>query len=86
MSKSACGKDLDVLVNLKLSWHGQIANKLNKANKVLRLITRTCRTYAIADVIRKLYIHLLRPHLDYASQAGSSYEASLSNMIDCPAS
>ena len=82
LSKSACEKDLGVLVNSKLSWHDHIVNKVNKANRVLRLIRRTCGTHANTDVIKKLYIHLVRPHLDYASQVWSPHQAYLSNTIE----
>ena len=81
LSKSACEKDLCVLVNSKLSWHDHIVNKVNKTIIVLQLI-RTCGTHANTDVIKKLYIHLVRPHLDYASQVWSPYHAYVSKMIE----
>ena len=70
-----CEKDLGILVNNKLSWHDHIVNKVNTANKVLRLIRRSCGSSVIADVIKKLYVHLVRPHLDYASQVWSPHQA-----------
>ena len=82
LSKSACEKDLNVLVNSRLSWHDHSVNKANEANKVLRLIRRTCGIHANTDVIKKLYIHLVRPHLHYASQVWSLHQAYLSNMIE----
>ena len=82
LSKSACEKDQGVLVNSKLSWHDLIVNKVNKANIVLRLIRRTWGTHANTDVIKKLYIHLVRPYLDYASQVWSPHQAYLSNISD----
>ena len=68
LAKIQCEKDLGVLVNSKLSWHDHIINKVNTANKVLRLIRRSCGSRVIADVIKKLYVHLARPHRDYACQ------------------
>ena len=57
-------------------------NKVSTANIVLRLISRICETHANTDVIKKLYIHLVRPHLDYTSQVWSPHQAYLSNMIE----
>ena len=82
LSKSACEKDLGVLVNSKLSWHDHIVNKVNQAHKVLRLIKRTCGIHANTDDIKKLHINLVRPRLDYASQVWSPHQAYLSNMIE----
>ena len=53
LSKSVCEKDFGVLVNSKLSGRDHIVNKVNKANKVLRLIRRTCGIHANTDVIKK---------------------------------
>jgi len=36
----------------------------------------------MADVIKKLYVHLDRPHLDYASWVWSPYQAYLSDMVE----
>ena len=82
LSRSASEKDLDVLVNSKLSWHDHIVNKVNEANKVLRLIRRTCGIQANSDVIKQVYILLVTPHLDYASQVWSPHQAYLSNMME----
>jgi hypothetical protein len=65
IDKTRQEKDLGVIINSKLSWHDQIISKVNTANKVLRLITRTRGTSTVDDVIRKLHAHLVRPHLDY---------------------
>ena len=71
-----------VLVNSKLSWHDHIINKVNTANKVLHLIRRSCGSRVFADVIKKLYVHLARPHRDYASQVWSLHQANLSDMLE----
>ena len=82
INKSNYERDLGVIVNSKLSWHDQVISKVNTANKVLRLVKRTCGKSTAADVIRKLYLHLVRPHLDYASQVRSPHQVYLSDMID----
>ena len=75
IAKTQCEKDLGVVVNRKLSWHDHIFNKVNTANNVLRLIRRSCGSCVIVDVIKKLYVHLVRPYLDYASQVWSPHQA-----------
>ena len=61
-------KDLRVLISPNLSWHNHIMAKVNTANKVLRLIKRTCGTCTQPHVLLKLYIHLVRQHVEFASQ------------------
>ena len=68
INKSNYERDLGVFVNSKLSWYDQVISKVNTANKVLPLVKRTSGKSTAADVIKKLYLHLMRPHLDYASQ------------------
>ena len=81
IAKTQCEKDLGVLVSSKLSWHDDI-DKVNTANKVLCLIGRSCGSCVIDDVIKKLYVHLARPHLDYASQVWSPHQAYLSDTVE----
>ena len=57
IAMTRCEKDLGILVNNKLSWHDHIVNKVNTANKVLRLIRRSGGSCVIADVTKKLYVH-----------------------------
>ena len=57
MTKDA--KDLGVIINHNLSWHNHILAKVNTANKVLRLIKRTCRNCTPPKVILKLWSGLI---------------------------
>ena len=75
-------KDLGVLITHSLSWHNHIMAKLNTANKVLRLIKRTCGTCTQPHVLLKLYIHLVRPHVEFASQVWSPYQQFLIDLIE----
>ena len=61
-------KDLGVLISHNLSWHNHIMAKVNTANKVLRLI--------------KQYIHLVRPHMEFASQVWSPHQQILIDLIE----
>ena len=60
-------KDLGLLISHKLSRHKNIMAKVNTAKKkVLRLIKRACGTRAQPQALLKLYIHLVRPHIEFA--------------------
>ena len=48
--------------------------KVNIANKVLRLIKGTCATCTQPHVLLKLYIHLVRPHIEFACQVWSPHQ------------
>jgi hypothetical protein len=75
-------KDLGIMLHHKLTWHDHIITKVNTANKILRLIKRTCGNQTQSVVIRKLYIHLVRPHLEYACEIWSPHQAFLQDMIE----
>ena len=75
-------KDLGVLISHNLSWHNLIMAKVNTANKVLRLIKRTCGTCTQPHVLLKLYIHLVRPHIEFASQVWSPHQQFLIELIE----
>ena len=49
-------KDLGIIMHHKLAWHEHIITKVNTANKILRLIRRTCGKLTQTAVICKLYI------------------------------
>ena len=75
-------KDLGIILHHKLTWHDHISTNLNPANKILWLIKRTCGNRTDTAVIRKLYIHLLRSHLEYACEIWSPHQAFLQDMIE----
>ena len=66
-------KELGVLISHKLSWKNHVLVKLNIANKVLRLIKRTCGTCNHPHVLLKFYI-LVRPHVEFACQVWSPHQ------------
>lgn len=75
-------KDLGIMLHHTLAWHDHIFTKVNSANKILRLIKRTCGNQRQSAVIRKLYIHLVRPHLEYACEIWSPHQAFLQDMTE----
>ena len=68
-------KDLGIIMSYNLSWRDHIMLKVNIANRMLGIIKRTCGRRPIPDVFLKLYIHLVRPHLEYAWEVWSPYQA-----------
>ena len=66
-------KDLGVIMHHKLMWRDHIFSKVNTANKILRLIKQTVCGTSNKDVIKKLYIHMVRPHLEYACEVWSPH-------------
>ena len=56
--------------------------KVNTANKVLRLNKRTCGTCTQPHVLLKLYIHLVRPHVEFASQVWSPHQQFLIDVTE----
>ena len=56
--------------------------KVNIANRMLGIIKRTCGRRPISDVFLKLYIHLVRLHLEYACEVWSPHQAYLVDILD----
>ena len=72
ISTSQCEKDLGVLVSSNLKPREQCTTVKNKANRILGFISRSVSNRT-DKVILKLYLALVRPHLDYAVQFWSPY-------------
>ena len=66
-------KYLGVLVNKNLTWSDHISELCTKARKILGLLYRQFYNNANPATIRQLYISLVRPHLEYASQLWDPY-------------
>ena len=60
-------KDLGVIVTNDLKSSEQCIQAKNNANKILGIINRGI-TYKSEEVIKKLYISYVRPHLEYCVQ------------------
>ena len=65
-------KDIGVIFDTKLTFNGHIAAKINKANSILGIISRTFE-YKSQDILILLYKALVRPHLEFANQVWSPY-------------
>ena len=65
-------KDIGVVIDNKLSFSDHLAEKINKANKVVGLIRRTFVALD-EEIFRCLYVAMVRPHLEYANQIWAPY-------------
>ncbi len=72
IDRSNCERDLGVLVSSDIRPRNQCIPAKNRANRVLGFITRSVSNRS-ADIILKLYLTLVRPHLSYAVQFWSMY-------------
>ena len=70
---AASQKDLGVTINNDLKWSKQIENSVNKANRMLGLITRNFK-FRSKNIVLTLYKSLVRPHLEYAVQFWSPHQ------------
>ena len=58
-------KYLGVLITLNLSWIKHIQSVVCKAKRTLGVLYRTFYKQCSVEVVRKLYISLIRPGLEY---------------------
>ena len=58
-------RDLRVIFEANLKWTEQIAASVNKANIILGMYSRTIESRECC-LWKKLYISMVRPHLEYA--------------------
>ena len=60
-----CFRYLGLLLASDLSWSQHIDSICSKTKKILGLLYRCYYNYADSDVLKQLYIYLVRPHLEY---------------------
>ena len=68
ITKTESERDLGVIINKNLKWHEHIQNIVAKANRILGMLKRTFESRD-CELWKKLYISLVRPHLEFAVQA-----------------
>ena len=66
-------KYLGVLLTDNLSWSMQVESVCQKDRRVLGLLYRRFYGQASQETLKQLYLSLVRPHLDYASQVWDLY-------------
>ena len=74
-------KDLGVTIDSQLTFEEHIAAKVRVANAMVGLIRRSF-SYLSCYLFRKLYLALVRPHLEYAQVVWSPHSKKLINMLE----
>lgn len=72
LEKITSEKDVGVIFNDKLSCVDHLAEKVNKANKIVGIIRRTFVTLD-TTIFKALFVALVRPHVEYANQVWSPH-------------
>ena len=65
-------KDLGVNVDPELKFSRHIEGQVNKANKILGMIRRSYE-YLDKDTLKRLFVALVRPHLEFSNVAWSPH-------------
>ena len=74
-------KDLGVYVTSDLNWDKQVSHVCFKANFWFKMISK-CFVFKSKDLIRKLYITLIRPKLEYANAIWSPTSKKQISMLE----
>ena len=75
-------KDLGLLVDSKLSWNIHEHSIVSKANKMLGLISRTCRGFADVKTFKTLHCSFFLSQLEHGSVVWSRYTQQNIDMIE----
>ncbi|XP_068250159.1 uncharacterized protein [Palaemon carinicauda] len=67
ISKTRTERDIGVVIDDKLTFADHLAEKIEKANKIVGLIKRTF-VFLEPATFKPLFTSLVRPHLEYANQ------------------
>ena len=67
-------KYLGLLLTSDLSWSPHISSICLKARKILNLLYRRFYSNVSQDVLKQLYLSLVRPHLEYSCHVWSALE------------
>ena len=74
-------KDLGITIDSQLTFEEHIAAKVRVANAIVGLIRRSF-SFLSCYLFRKLYLALVRPHLEYAQVVWSPHSKKLINMLE----
>ena len=74
-------KDLGITIDSQLTFEEHIAAKVRVSNAIVGLIRRSF-SFLSCYLFRKLYLALVRPHLEYAQVVWSPHSKKLINMLE----
>ena len=66
-------KHLGLVISSDLSWSNHITSICAKAKRILGLLYRHYYNHVERDVLKQLYISLVRPHLEYSCAVWDPY-------------
>ena len=75
-------KYLGVIISDDLTWSTHINEISNKARKIVGLIYRQFYSWSSPQALLQLYISLVRPHLEYATQVWNPYHTRHINQLE----
>lgn len=81
LERTTSEKDIGVIFNEKLNFSEHLAEKINKANKIVGIIRWSFVNLDI-EIFRALYTALIRPHIEYANQIWSPHLIKDIDMIE----
>ena len=77
-----CIKYLGVSIASDLSWSQHIQSITSKTRRLVGLLFRQYYHYADTNVLKKLYVSLVRPHLEYAVPIWDPYTAKDCDLVE----
>ena len=72
IEKTSVKRDLGTMISKDLKWVGQTVKATNAAKAIIAQL-RNSFTYFDAELVRLLYVSLIRPHLEYAVPVWNPY-------------
>ena len=72
IEKTELERDLGILISKNLKWENQVDKAVRTANAVIAQIKNNF-TYFDSDLVKLLYVSLVRPHLEYAVSVWNPY-------------
>ena len=75
-------KYLGVIISDDLTWSTHINEISNKVRKIVGLIYRQFYSWSSPQALLQLYISLVRPHLEYATQVWNPYHTRHINQLE----
>ena len=72
IEKTSVERDLGIMISKDLKWVDQTVKATNAAKAIIAQL-RNSFTYFDAELVRLLYVSLIRPHLEYAVPVWNPY-------------